>query len=74
MENVPEVVEAVDDLMFGTVDTWLVWNLTGGVAGGNHLTDVTNASRTMLMNISSLEWDDQLLDFFKIKQAWAPLG
>ncbi|XP_043484071.1 glycerol kinase-like isoform X1 [Leptopilina heterotoma] len=52
--------------MFGTVDSWLIWNLTGGINGGAHSTDVTNASRTMLMNISTLKWDSKLLDFFKI--------
>src|SRR6202042_3590713 len=46
------------EAMFGTVDTWLLWNLTGGTEGGVHLTDVTNASRTMLMNLSTLDWDD----------------
>jgi len=52
--------------MFGTVDTWLIWNLTGGLNGGKHLTDVTNASRTMLMNIQSLEWDPSLIEFFSL--------
>lgn len=46
--------------LFGTIDTWLLWNLTGGAAGGKHVTDVTNASRTMLMNIATREWDDDL--------------
>ena len=61
-----EVAEAHDNktLLFGTVDTWLLWNLTGGLRGGLHYTDVTNASRTMLMNIATLEWDDELLKFF----------
>ena len=72
MENVQEVGEAGDDLMFGTVDTWLVWNMTGGVSGGNHVTDVTNASRTMLMNLNSLEWDDNLLSFFNIPRSCLP--
>ena len=72
MENVPEVGEAGEDLMFGTVDTWLVWNLTGGVSGGNHVTDVTNASRTMLMNLNSLEWDTDLLSFFNVQRYCLP--
>src|SRR5690606_32367094 len=45
------------DLLFGTMDTWLLWNLTGGVDGGIHVTDVTNASRTMLMDLATLAWD-----------------
>ena len=53
--------------MFGTVDTWLVYNLTG-----RHVTDVTNASRTMLMNINTLEWDNTLLEFFKIPASILP--
>ena len=60
------------DAIFGTVDTWLLWNLTGGVAGGVHLTDVTNASRTMLMNLQTLDWDDELLGFFTVPRAMLP--
>lgn len=52
--------------LFGTVDTWLIWNLTGGVNGGAHVTDVTNASRTMLMNIETLHYDRTLGKFFDI--------
>jgi len=55
------------ELLFGTVDTWLVWNLTG-----QHVSDVTNASRTMLMNIESLEWDDELLELFQIPRVMLP--
>ncbi|XP_032667274.1 glycerol kinase isoform X1 [Odontomachus brunneus] len=68
LENVPRVQEALakDRLMFGTIDSWLIWNLTGGAKGGVHSTDVTNASRTMLMNIVTLKWDPTLLSFFKI--------
>src|SRR5262249_42342498 len=54
------------DAIFGTVDTWLLWNLTGGTAGGAHVTDVTNASRTMLMNLNTLDWDDELRGFFGV--------
>jgi len=51
---------ASGDLLFGTMDSWLVWNLTGGPNGGAHITDVTNASRTMLMNLETLDWDEEL--------------
>ena len=59
--------------LFGTVDSWLLWNLTGGVDGGHHLTDVTNASRTMLMNLKTLEWDQEMLDFFDIPRDVLPM-
>lgn len=65
VENVKAVKEAVEsgDALFGTIDTWLIWNLTGGaVKGGLHVTDVSNASRTMLMNLKSLEWDKPTLE------------
>jgi glycerol kinase len=58
--------------IFGTVDTWLLWNLTGGPEGGVHLTDVTNASRTMLMNLATLDWDDELLELFTVPRAMLP--
>jgi len=57
------------DLLFGTIDTWLIWNLTGREA---HITDVTNASRTMLMNINTLEWDDEILGVLDIPRAVLP--
>jgi glycerol kinase len=60
------------DAIFGTVDTWLLWNLTGGTAGGIHVTDVTNASRTMLMNLATLDWDDELLDLFTVPRPMLP--
>ena len=60
------------EAIFGTVDTWLLWNLTGGTAGGVHVTDVTNASRTMLMNLITLDWDDELLDLFTVPRAMLP--
>ena len=50
------------DLLFGNMDTWLIWNLTGGTDGGLHITDVTNASRTMLMDLKTLAWDDEIMD------------
>ncbi|APU67588.1 glycerol kinase GlpK [Christiangramia flava] len=57
------------DLIFGTIDSWLVWNLTGGES---HITDITNASRTMLYNIQTLEWDDELLKLFEIPSSMLP--
>ncbi|KAF9600383.1 hypothetical protein IFM89_008618 [Coptis chinensis] len=59
LEKVAEVKSAVEtgDALFGTIDTWLIWNLTGGCDGGLHVTDVSNASRTMLMNLKTLDWD-----------------
>lgn len=63
-QNQPELLERAraGELAFGTMDSWLVWNLTGGPDGGRHLTDVTNASRTLLMNLRTLEWDLELLE------------
>ena len=60
------------DLLFGNIDTFLVWNLTGGPAGGVHVTDVTNASRTQLFNLQTLDWDPQLLAAFEIPRAMLP--
>ena len=60
------------DALFGTADTWVVWNLTGGPDGGRHVTDVTNASRTMLMDLQTLDWDEELLGFFGIPRAMLP--
>ncbi|MDX3075320.1 glycerol kinase GlpK [Streptomyces sp. NPDC088354] len=73
-ENSPGLREraADGDVLFGTMETWLLWNLTGGPDGGLHITDVTNASRTMLMSIRSLAWDDELLDFFGVPRAMLP--
>ena len=60
------------DVLFGTMESWLIWNLTGGPDGGVHVTDPTNASRTLLMNLHSLAWDDKLLSFFDIPRAMLP--
>ena len=60
------------DLVFGNVDSYLLWNLTGGVNGGMHLTDVTNASRTQLMNLDTLDWDPELLEIFDIPRSMMP--
>ena len=60
------------DALFGTIDSWVIWNLTGGPDGGLHVTDVTNASRTQLMNLRTLDWDDTLLALFEIPRAMLP--
>jgi glycerol kinase len=60
------------ELLFGTIDSWLIWNLTGGAAGGKHLTDATNASRTQLMTLETLDWDESILRLFGIPRACLP--
>jgi glycerol kinase len=60
------------DLLFGTTDTWVLWNLTGGVEGGVHATDVTNASRTMFLDLETLQWDDAILAAFDVPRAMLP--
>ena len=74
LENVDGVREAAErgEAVFGNTDSWLLWNLTGGVDGGAHVTDVTNASRTMLMDLETLDWDDELLGFFDIPRQMLP--
>ncbi|RLV48853.1 glycerol kinase [Nocardioides mangrovicus] len=74
LENVDGVRERAEagDVVFGNTDSWLIWNLTGGTDGGVHVTDVTNASRTMLMDLETLEWDDELLALFDIPRAMLP--
>ena len=74
MERTPGLRERAErgDVLFGTIETWLIWNLTGGAEGGVHVTDVTNASRTMLMNLRTLSWDDELLEFFDVPRAMLP--
>ena len=74
LENVDGVRQAAEhgDAIFGTADTWVLWNLTGGPRGGVHVTDVTNASRTMLMDLETLDWDDELLSFFSIPRKMLP--
>jgi glycerol kinase len=71
LDNVPGAREAAEkgELLMGTIDTWLVWKLTGGKV---HATDTTNASRTMLFNIHTLEWDDELLRLFDIPRSMMP--
>ena len=74
LEHVPGVRERAKsgDVLFGTMDSFLLWNLTGGPGGGVHLTDCTNASRTQLMNLETLDWDDELLEAFGIPRQMLP--
>ena len=74
LENVEGAREKAEagELMFGTTDTWVLWNLTGGVDGGVHATDVTNASRTMFMDLTTLEWDDDILAAFDVPRSMLP--
>ncbi|MEU1209607.1 glycerol kinase GlpK [Nocardia sp. NPDC005825] len=74
LDNVPGVREDAEagDALFGTPDTWIIWNLTGGVHGGVHITDPTNASRTMLMDLETLDWDEELLAVFDVPRAMLP--
>jgi glycerol kinase len=74
LDNVPGARDraAAGDLAFGTIDSWLIWNLTGGPRGGKHLTDVTNASRTQLMDLGALAFSPELLAAFDIPRAVLP--
>ncbi|MCZ1010773.1 glycerol kinase GlpK [Streptomyces lydicus] len=74
LDNVEGLRERAErgDILFGTMDSWVIWNLTGGVNGGVHVTDVTNASRTMLMNLHRLEWDQKILTSMEIPAAVLP--
>lgn len=74
LENVPGARELADagDLIFGTTDTWVLWNLTGGIDGGVHATDVTNASRTLFMNLETLSWQDDILADFGVPRSMLP--
>jgi glycerol kinase len=74
LENVDGLRAEADagHAIFGTADTWVLWNLTGGPSGGIHATDVTNASRTMLMDLRTLDWDDELLGFFGVPRQMLP--
>jgi glycerol kinase len=74
LDNVPGARKAAEsgDLIFGNIDSYLLWNMTGGTNGGIHLTDVTNASRTQLMNLTTLDWDDELLRNFEIPRSMMP--
>jgi len=74
LDNVPgtRARAQAGELLFGTIDSWLVWNLTGGVNGGIHVTDVTNASRTLLMSLETLDWNAELLEAFGVPLAMLP--
>lgn len=74
LKHIPDANEkaAAGELFFGNIDTFLVWNLTGGPKGGVHVTDVTNASRTQLLNLKTLDWDTELLAAFEIPRAILP--
>lgn len=74
IDNVEGVREAANrgNALFGTMDTWLIWWLTGGPSGGVHVTDVTNASRTMLMDLRSLDWDPDILETMRIPHQMLP--
>jgi glycerol kinase len=74
LENISGLRERAKsgDVLFGNVDTYLVWHLTGGTNGGKHVTDVTNASRTQLMNLQTLDWDAELLAAFDLPRAMLP--
>jgi glycerol kinase len=60
------------DVLFGNIDTWVIWQLTGGPDGGVHVTDVTNASRTMMMNLETLDWDEEILGLLGVPRAMLP--
>lgn len=74
LDRVPGARERAErgELLFGNTDTWLIWNLTGGPHGGVHVTDVSNASRTLLMNIETLQWDKTMMDFLGVPEAMLP--
>jgi len=74
LDNDPDIRARAErgELFFGTMDSWLVWNMTGGIAGGIHVTDVSNASRTMLMNLETLDWDAELLQALRIPRSMLP--
>jgi glycerol kinase len=74
LENIPAVKTAAErgEALFGNLDAWIIWQLTGGRDGGRLVTDVTNASRTMLMNLASLQWDPEMLDVFGIPHSMLP--
>jgi glycerol kinase len=74
LDNVKGTREQAEqgDLLFGNIDSYILWNLTGGINGGIHVTDVTNASRTQLMNLETLQWDDEILGVFGIPRSMLP--
>ena len=74
LENIPgaRAKARSGDALFGTINSWLVWNMTGGPRGGLHITDVTNASRTQMMNLETLDWDWELLSLFDVPKVCLP--
>src|SRR3954465_1578529 len=74
LDNVDGVRQRAEsgDLVFGNMDTWVIWNLTGGADGGLHMTDVTNASRTLLMDLASLDWDDGIASQIGVPRSMLP--
>jgi glycerol kinase len=74
LDHVPRLRERAEqgDILFGTMESWLIWNLTGGPDGGVHATEVTNASRTQLMNLATLDWDEDLISFFGVPPQMLP--
>ena len=74
LDNVDGVRERAEsgDVVFGNIDTWVIWQLTGGADSGAHVTDVTNASRTMMMNLETLDWDDEILGILGVPRAMLP--
>ena len=74
LENIPDLRQAAEEgkAFFGNIDTWLLWNLTGGVDGGLHYTDVTNASRTLMMDLQTLDWDDEILRTLSVPRKMLP--
>jgi glycerol kinase len=74
LENVAGAKEKAEkgELYFGNMDSWIIWNVTGGVNGGVHVTDVSNASRTMLMNLETLQWDEEILKLMGIPRSMLP--
>src|SRR3954467_5325453 len=74
LDNVDGLADRAEsgDLLFGNMDTWVIWNLTGGTNGGLHITDVTNASRTMLMDLKTLNWDEEIMGIMGVPRAMLP--
>jgi glycerol kinase len=74
LDNVDGAAQKAEsgDLLFGNIDTWCIWNLTGGADGGLHITDVSNASRTLLMDLHTLEWDDEILSVMGVPRSMLP--
>jgi glycerol kinase len=74
LENIDGVREKAEsgDVIFGNIDTWVIWQLTGGADGGVHVTDVSNASRTMMMDLKTLDWDEEILGILGVPKAMLP--